>query len=474
MKNSVNGLRSSFLIICFTAIAQIAQATIYFDQEQDPLPLFSLQVVLPTGSLTENPQEAAAIAVYSEMLEDGTASLNKQSYLDALSAYGASVSFGVGRDTSSWSVSFPIIENKNYDRLIQLVKENWQSPRISEEGFEKAKVKLNAALQASLDNDMGLAALVGRRWMGINDFKLYPLFLESLKKLSLDDVKKVAAASFHQLKDVWAGYVGPKSHEELAIQFLNGVFNKQGAVKKGQLKKSLLPERKISNKNKGNKDLIIVEKSGRSQLIFFVSGLFPTFPTSFQEELALHFGGHILGFSGLGSYFGDEIRNKRGLAYTVSPLQKFYLGKPAVGFLTNPVRERNAEAIELIADLLKAAYEESDVFKVLPNDVWERQWQSFRFGHILDNSSVSARLALRQSVVSGELSQKLLESSPDSWNLTREEVTQYFRNSWSQSSQVIVVVGESKELQPLMQKHFPDFKIKVISLQDTLLEKSYN
>jgi predicted Zn-dependent peptidase len=192
-----------------------------------------------------------------------------------------------------------------------------------------------------------------------------------------------------------------------------------------------------------------------------------------QEELALHFGGHILGFSGLGSYFGDEIRNKRGLAYTVSPVQQFYLGKPAVGFLTNPVREKNAEALEVIADLLKSAYEEADVFKVLADDVWQRQWQSFRFGHILDNSSVTARLALRQGVVEGTLSPELASSKPSSWNASRDDLTRYFRDAWGNASQVVVVVGDSKELKPLLEKNFPSYKIKIVGLKDSLLQKAY-
>jgi hypothetical protein len=161
------------------------------------------------------------------------------------------------------------------------------------------------------------------------------------------------------------------------------------------------------------------------------------------------------------------------LAYTVSPLQKFFLGKPSVGFLTNPIREKQVEAMEVISDLLKSAYEESDVFRVLPEEVWKRQWQSFRYGYILDNSSVAARLSLRRRVVEGELSPKLQESNPASWDVSREELSRYFRDSWAEASRLIVVVGESKELKPLLSKYFPDYSVTVMGLQQSNSQLSY-
>jgi predicted Zn-dependent peptidase len=460
-------------IAWLATFSPLAQATIYLDQELDPLPLFSLQVMLPLGSLSPNPTEAAAFAVLSEIWDDGTERLEKQEYLDALMSYGASVSFGAGRETSSWTLSFPIVEGKNYQPLIELVKENWSQPRFTQESFEKAKVKLDSALKASLDSDMSMAALVGRRWIGIQDFRLYPLLLDGLKNLKLEDVQSVFSDRVIGAPDVWAGYVGPQSHLSLAEHVLKTVFTKQGPIKKGALERPLVQSPHLPSDFQGQKQVIIVEKPTRAQTVFFVMSVFHEFPSSYQKELAFHFGGHILGFSGLGSYFGDEIRNKRGLAYSVSPLQKFYLAKPAVGFLTNPVRERNEEALGVIADLLTAAYEESDIFKILPDDVWDRQWQSFRFGHILDNSSVGARLALRRSVVEGTLSPMLLKSRPNSWSLTREEISNYFREGWSDSSRVIVLVGESKELKPLVEKHFPSYQIKVMGLQETLMQKTY-
>jgi predicted Zn-dependent peptidase len=454
-------------------VASNAQATIYLDKELDPLPLFSLQVMLPVGALSSDPVEAAAVAIYSEITEDGTERLNKQEYVDALSSFGANISFGVGRDTASWSVSFPIIQGKDYAPLVELAKENWTRPRLTQEAFEKARVKLDAALKSTLDNDMALAAVVGRRWLGIKDFNLFPLLQEGLAKVTLDDVKKIAESKFLSLEDVWAGYVGPQGYEYQAEMFLKSVFEKQGGIKRGKYRKSLVKRPPLSAQYKAKKEAIIVEKSGRSQVVFFVIGVYPEFPSKFEDELAYHFGGHILGFSGLGSYFGDEIRNKRGLAYTVSPLQKFFLGKPSVGFLTNPIREKQVEAMELISDLLKSAYEESDVFRVLPEEVWKRQWQSFRYGHILDNSSVAARLSLRRSVVEGELSPKLQESNPASWDVSREELSRYFRDSWAEASRLIVVVGESKELKPLLSKYFPDYSVTVMGLQQSNSQASY-
>ncbi len=450
-----------------------AKAKIYLDSENDPLPLFSLQVMFPKGMLSETQIQAASLALYSEILEDGTERLTKQEFLDAMMTYGASVSFGAGRETSGWSISFPIIEGKDYEPLINLVEENWKRPRLNNETVEKAKLKMEAALKGSLDSDMGLAAATGRRWLGINNFSLYPVLMDGLKGVSTTSIQGLAQAALAELPDVWAGYIGPKSHEKLAVTILNKVFSGYGKISKGALTRSLVQFAEKNQKEAATKTAVIVEKSGRSQTVVFTTGVFEEFPHDTREELALHFGGHILGFSGLGSYFGDEIRNKRGLAYSVSPLQKFFLGKPAVGFLTNPVREKQKEALAVISEVQTAAYSEADVFKVLSEEVWNRQWQSFKFGHILDNSSVAARLSLRKAVVEGELSPEFQRLEPKDWSITRDEIREYFMSNWAKATKVIVVVGDSKELKPLIAKNFPDYEIKVIKADDTLSEKAY-
>lgn len=469
-----SALLSVSALACSLFVARPVEAKIYLDSENDPLPLFSLQVMFPTGMLSESQVKAASMALYSEILEDGTEKLTKQQFLDAMMSYGASVSFGADREVSTWSLSFPIIEGKDYAPLIALVEENWKQPRINAETVAKAKHKMDAALKGSLDSDMGVASSMGRRWLGVKNFGKYPVLIEGLKGVTPEKIKTMAQGTLNQEKDLWAGYIGPKSQEDLAKKVLEKVFSNHGKVSKGAVGRSMVktPVRKTAGAS--SKTAIIVEKSGRSQTVVFTTGIFDAFPANTQEELALHFGGHVLGFSGLGSYFGDEIRNKRGLAYTVSPLQKFYLGHPAVGFLTNPVREKSVEAMEVIAEVQTAAYAEADVFKVLPDEVWKRQWQSFRYGHILDNSSVSARLALRKAVAEGELSPEFLKTKPSDWSIGRDEVRNYFQSKWNGASRVIVVVGDSKELKPLLKKNFPDYEIKVVGLQDSITEKPYN
>lgn len=448
------------------------EAKVYFDSEKDPLPLFSLQVLIPEGMSSKNTLDAASMSLYSSILDDGTERLTKQEFLDAMMSYGASVSFGSGRATSSWTLSFPIIEGKDYAPLMSLVEENWKQPRLTKEALEKARVKLSAALKSSLDADMRLAALVGRRWMGIQKFGLYPVMNEGVEQVTLSSLRG-AKSRLSAAEDIWAGYIGPDSHKELAKSFLRKVFSDHGQIKEGKLNRSLVKNPLPKEEFKENPTAIIVEKTGRTQTVLFTTGVFEDFPATETEELALHFGGHILGFSGLGSYFGDEIRNKAGLAYTVSPLQKYYMGKPAVGFLTNPVRAKIERTFEVIPDVLNAAYVESDIFKVLEEEVWGRQWQSFRYGYLLDNSSIGARLGTRRAVVSGELSPGFAESKPSSWNISREELSRFFREGYKDSAKVMVFVGEEKELRPYIEKYFPSYQVKVMGLDETLTAKAY-
>lgn len=185
------------------------------------------------------------------------------------------------------------------------------------------------------------------------------------------------------------------------------------------------------------------------------------------------FGSHVLVDNGLGSVFGEEIRTKRGLAYAVSAVDSRFLGYPSLGLATNPVRPKTDEALGVVADLVSSAYEKGTLVEGLPTETWSRQWKSFVYGELLDRSTPDGRIGERMAVAVGDLHAKIYAKDVEDWRTDRLEVTNTLRKTWADSVVVGAVVGEAKELKPMVEKHFPGYRVVVIPYRDAVRSKTY-
>ncbi|MBS1986110.1 MAG: insulinase family protein [Bdellovibrionales bacterium] len=451
----------------------MSHAEILLDHEEHPIPLFDMTVILPVGFEAKDASEAGAANLLSDILENGTASLDRQAFLDKLADFGASYDFTVSNQYSYWKLSFPVVPGKDYHALAQILADNWAHPRFTDETFEIARTKLSAALTGGLDNDMALGITTARRWVNKKEFGGHPVFVDNIARMSLAQVKGVYERDFMGIPSLWAGLVGPKETSGIAEDILRTVFSKQGELKRGPYLKKLETIRpaKIDGA-KASKQVIIVDKAGRNQTVTSVTAIRPE-SLGGAAELSFQFGNHILVDSGLGSIFGDEIRNKRGLAYSVGGVQPFYLGMPVLGFAANPVRPRTEEAFKVIAGLLQSSYETAHIFKDVPEELWKRQWQSFTYSKVLETSSPAGRLSERMSVVTGMLSPKLYQTPVEDWKVSRGEVEKLFSEHWRSSIVTLSFVGEAAELKPLVEKNFPGYAVKVIPYKETVRSAVY-
>jgi predicted Zn-dependent peptidase len=450
-----------------------AQARIQLDYEVDPLPLVEITVVLPVGFEAKVEEDAGAANLLGDLLEGGTAKMNRQQLVDAYGRFGASADFSVSNQHSFLKLSFPVVEGRDYEGLADLVAENWKTPRFDEENFRLARLKLEAALRGSLDSDMSLGSTAARRWANVRFFGGFPVTLDNLEKLDLAKTRAVWERDFLTVKDVWVGVVAPESSRPFVKSLLSKVFDKQGDIRDTPKPSPLeVREAKAKGLKEGSKTFFIIDKLGRNQAVVSVISMTGG-KLDDDEEIAFQFANHILVDSGLGSVFGEEIRTRRGLAYSVGGVHRFYLGHPSLGLAANPVRPRADEALGVVAGLLKDSFVTGEVFEKLPEDAWKRQWQSFTYGKVLEMSTPGGRLAERMSVVTGGLSRKTYQSDPMDWKVSRKQAAESVRSIWKKSALLASVLGDSKELRPLVQKHFPDWEIVVIPYADTLRSATY-
>ena len=464
--------RIAAIAISLVALATPARGDIVLDVEIDPLPLVELTVVVPAGFDATSAEEAGAAILMGDVLDAGTRTLDRQAFLDRLASYGASHEFRVANLYSVWTLSFPMVEGKDYMALAQLVAENWTAPRLTAKTFRIATRKLEASLTASLDSDMGLGASTTRRWINARHLGGHPVTLDSVAELDRKTLERVWERDFVGAPEVWAGVVAPATSLPLVKSMLAGVFARQGAIVEGAPPRPLALSPIATGGLRPERVFLVLDKPGRTQTMTSIISVAPNRYT-YREELAATFGSHVLVDSGLGSVFGDEIRTKRGLAYAVSGVEPRFLGLPSLGLATNPVRPKTDEALGVIAGLVTSAYEKATLLDELPTEQWTRQWKSFVYGELLDRSTPDGRIAERMAVAVGELSPKLYEKGPQDWRTDRLEVTNALKTTWAESVVVGAVVGDAKELRPLVEKHFPGYRVVVIPYRDAVRSKTY-
>ena len=474
MRTSPNAPRTlaGLAIGTLLACASMVHADIMLDVESDPLPLVDITVVVPAGFEAAKPDEVGAALLMGDVLDAGTAQLDRQAFLDRLASFGASHDFSVANLYSVWTLSFPLVDGKDYASLTTLVSENWGSPRLTPKTFHVATRKLEASLKSSLDSDMSLGASTSRRWINSHALGGHPVTLDSVAKLERKTLAKVWERDFVGAKEIWAGVVAPTSSLSLVRSILSSVFAAQGAIVQNAPPRALALREISAQGLRAERVFLILDKPGRTQTMTSIIGVSPHRYTH-REELAAAFGSHVLVDNGLGSIFGDEIRTKRGLAYAVSGVEPRVLGYPSLGLATNPVRGKTDEALGVVADLVASAYQKPTLIEALPTETWTRQWRSFIYGKLLDRSTPDGRIAERMAVSVGELSPKLYERNLNDWRTDRLEVVNTLRKTWAESMVVGAVVGDAKELKPSLEKHFPAYRIVVIPYRDAVRSKTY-
>ncbi len=432
-----------------------------------------IQVVVPTGFEVRDAKDAGIANLFADILDSGSRSLDRQAFLDRLSMSGASASFTVSNQYSYWTLNFPFEKNRSYGELGATLAEQWASPRFTEESFGLAKLKLESALKSGLDSDGSLGLTTIRRLMNKRYFSGTPLTLDVLRGLKLSSLPAVWDRDYVNARDVFAAVVAPAEAEPAVRALLSAVFAKQGAIEVKREPSRLEARENSAKGHKAEKTFVIVDKPGRAQSYLSVVGV-PNERLDADDEIAFQFGNHVLIDSGLGSVFGDEIRNQRGLAYAVQSAPRFYLGYPGLGVITNPVREKSAVALDLVAKLLNDAYVSGEILRQLPPDIWARQWKSFVYGRALDTSTPAGRQAERVAVATGTMGLKAYRAQLDGDRpIGRDEVIESLRRVWRKGAIVATVVGEAKELEPMVRKAFPDFGVRVIPYRETLNAKTY-
>ena len=268
------------------------------------VPLVSLEFAMRGGAAQDPAKKAGLGALMSGLLDEGAGDLDSQAFHRALDEKAVEMSFHCDRD--HWSGRMRTL-TKNLDRAAELLQLAVNAPRFDEEPFERVREHMNARLRHDANDP---ATLANRNWKA-KAFPHHPYgqpadgSLETLARIERDDLVNAARRGIarDQLMIAVVGAIDEKG----AAALVDKAFGDLPA--EGDLK----PITDAEFAGLGTIDRVDLDVP-QSTIRFGRPALRRDDPDFIASVVAAH----VLGGSGsMTSRLFREVREKRGLAYTV-------------------------------------------------------------------------------------------------------------------------------------------------------------
>jgi zinc protease len=268
------------------------------------IPLVSMEFAFRDAGASLDPKEKAGLAsMVSALLDEGAGDLTSQAFQRQLENQSIQLSFNAGRDTFGGSLK---TLNKYRDNAIRLTTMALSKPRFDKDAVDRIRTQMLTGLKSRSSRPGYIA---GRIWSQVIYGKhVYARPVGGTQK----SVAKIKVADLKGFVSKWLtrdrliiGVVGDITAAELKpiLDNIFGVLPRVG--ERRALKKSNIP-------SKGA--LYVIRKPvPQSVVVFGQKGIVRKDPDFYAAYLM----NHILGGGSFTSRLYNEVREKRGLAYSV-------------------------------------------------------------------------------------------------------------------------------------------------------------
>ncbi len=272
--------------------------------ESMTVPVVSLEFAMRGGAAQDPAAKAGAGMLLTGLLDEGAGDLDSQAFQRALDEKAVEMSFHCDRDHLSGRMR---TLTKNLDRAAELLRLAVNAPRFDEEPFERVREHANARLRHDANDP---ASVANRNWRS-KAFPGHPYgqpvdgTLESLARIERLDL--VTAAKRQMARDELVIAVVGAIDERGAAELVDRVFADLPP------KADLTPVAEAAFAGLGSIDTIDLDVP-QSTIRFGR----PALKRDDPDYIASVVTAHVLGGSGsMTSRLFREVREKRGLAYTV-------------------------------------------------------------------------------------------------------------------------------------------------------------
>jgi zinc protease len=395
----------------------------------DPtVPIISLNFSFRGGAALDPKGKEGLAHMVSGLLDEGAGDLDSTAFQSALKDISASISFDAGLDRFGGSMR---TLSRNRDAAFRLLRLAVTAPRFDPEPVARIRSQLIAGLLANLENPRRIA---GRMWFK-TVFPDHPYgrpvngVQDTIKQLTVADLRGFVARRFARAGLV-IGVVGDISREELGRR-LDEVF---GALP-AKPASADLPDVTFSGQGR----VIIVRKQIPQSIVIFGQ---PGIKRDDPDYYAAFVLNHVLGGGGLTSRLTEEIREKRGLVYSVySYLNPMEHG----GLIMGGLGTQNARVTKSL-DIVRAEWR-----RIAENGIGADELASAKtyingsFPLRLDSGSRIARMLV--AIQARKLGIDYLNRRPELINaVTGDDVRRVAQRLFDARKLTVVVVGDPKGL----------------------------
>lgn len=302
--------------------------------EDYAVPLIALECAFKGGAAQDPEGKAGAATLLASLLDEGAGPLDAEAFHRALDEDAIEISFHADRDLVSGRMQ---TLSRNAARAFELLALAVGAARLDPEPFERVASQIAASLKRELNDPDQVA---GRTFRSLA-FPGHPYGLPvrgdlaSLGRLTRDDLVDLRARSFarDQLK---IAVVGAISAPQLAA-YLDDVF---GALPE---KSDLAPVPDVPFAGEGAREVVAIDVP-QSAIRFGRQGIARADP----DFIAATVVNHILGGGIFSARLFREVREKRGLAYSVCSQLNSYDHAAMLSGGTSTKNERAAESMAVI------------------------------------------------------------------------------------------------------------------------------
>lgn len=311
-------------------------ARVYFVHSPE-IPMVDMRVVFDAGAARDGDKSGLALLT-NGLLGEGAAGWNANQIATRFESVGAQFGNSTQRDMTAISLR-TLSEKKIFGNAVELFSQILNQPDFPGSAFAREQRRLLAGLQQQKQQAGALAQKAFYRAV----FRDHPYHSqpsgneESVNELSVQDLKDFYAQYYVARNAVFAivGAIDRKAAEQLANKVV-------GSLPEGTAAEPL-PQ--VANLRQEN-EIRIQHPSAQTHILMGQPGMHRGDPDYFP----LYVGNHMLGGSGLIARLSNEVREKRGLAYSTysyfAPMRKN--GPYTIGVQTK--NESAQETLQVLRD----------------------------------------------------------------------------------------------------------------------------
>jgi zinc protease len=271
--------------------------------EDHTLPMLALQFGFPGGTSQDRAGKEGAAYFVSGMLDEGAGDIKSQAFQERLEELAVDFSFDASRDAFTGGLK---TLTKNRDEAFNLLKLALTAPRMDPDAVDRVREQILSSIKMDAEDPEKVSsnAWFKRVFDGHPYANPVKGTFDSVKTLTPQDLKDFVRATFSRER-LKVSVVGDISAAELS-KALDTIFG--DLPEKGQLR--TVPE---AEWRAGASSQVIPVALPQSVVTFGQPGLKRKDP----DFMAAYILNYIIGGGGFSSTLMQEVREKRGLAYSV-------------------------------------------------------------------------------------------------------------------------------------------------------------